>query len=280
MLLGDVLKLLPLVIRNRYRDLDFWIPTANRVLGEIEVISDQRSMILYEPILVVEGVTRYRLPERIRKFRFLRQPDFGSPLLDKWPVVQYDLAGRNVQTTWPVPFSGNADISGTVDSVTNGITIASTALAGVTDSLVSRLFLFTKTDGTTYSGIVAINSDGQLTMDGPALVDPEEDDAFVVTSNFLMVEGFRYLERFSSELDDTNAIIGLSQEVPLPEEWQQLMLLGLRYYGEVQTDENGVNVPNWFQKYEKAKFDYKADHRTPDGEMKRQRPASWPSIGS
>lgn len=280
MLLGEAIKLLPLVMRHRYRELDFWIPIANRVLGEIEVISDQREMLLYEPIIVADSVTRYRLPERIRKFRYLRQPDLGTPLLDKWPVVQYDLAGRNVQLTYPVPFYDDAPIGGNIDSVADGIQIFSTALDAVDDLLTSRLVQFTKVDGSTYSGLVATNTAGSLTLDGPALVDPEAGDTFTVTRNFLMVEGERYLPRFSAEVDDHGAPIGLTQAIPLPAEWEELMLIGLRYYGELQTDENGVNVPNWFSQWEKAKFNYKADHRTPRGEMKRQRPAAWPQLGA
>lgn len=285
---------MPVILQQRYQNEQFWVPKANQVLGEIESISDHWHFTSYEPILLVEGVTQYLFPNEIRKFLYLREPTPAEPNLSRWAVKSTDQFQRIIQLQFPVVFYEDLDLTGTIDSV-SGNSFASTALAD-SDNLISRLVQFTSAStGRTYSKIIALSSsnatdgtvipNGVWGSEGEWGVVPEIGDTFSITRNFLMVEGIRYLKRFSTaiipdpEAPTLEIVEGLLEDVPLPKEWERLLLAGLRYHGEVQTDRDSNASRDWLLEYEKAKKEWKIDSRTPKGENKRVKPSPWPSLG-
>lgn len=261
MTLGEVFGQLPTIMFKRYHPAFTWIPIANRVLGEIESISDHEDFRVFSPLAVKSMTTRYAFPSNVRKVRYVRYRGCEVPFDFNDGVIVLE---RPLQTTQVIFESDVVSFNGS-DRV---------ELANDVSGLRKKSMLIAPNG---YGTVVAA-SGNMLELNGPLTGMVEVGDSVQVVSDYLMIEGQKRLRRFPTQMDGDQPV-ALLAEVPLPDEWSQLLLLGIRYYGELQTDERGDMVPYWGSQYELAKRRYLQDARTPRGDKVRQRPAGWPSLG-
>lgn len=274
--LADILELLPDVGRQRLSyNPNFWVRKANQLLGIIE--TEARGPDLYVEAFVpfVGRQTLYSVPKPIRKLLRVRLPD------------EYGIMNLGLQST-EVGFTPRGDKmiqlrspAGIVPLTANFTqTIASSSAIRNADPITQpisegwgAIITHAVSGNIEYRRVLSFDeATNQVNLDGPTLeqiapasVDPlRAADTAVVVDAYMIFEGQRSLARFVNE----------DSESPLPQEWDRVLEMGLRWALEFQSDEEGAsqNASDWFDQFRDALDRYAGDVAERPGDMNRVEP--------
>ena len=263
-LIGD----LPTAIRLRYQDA-FWIRKANQILGEIETTIRGYKFLSWQPLILVEGRTIYPIPSTLRTIDRVRVPSSTEIQIDPYDLgseVHFNLVGENIVLQNLPDISGDSTVTGTATAVTSTSITFVTAVDVEEDEYVGRILRDTSNGGFSFIAshpAAAAAASLVLTLNAPLGVTlTDTTPNFSIDPDFYILEGQKKMTRFSATSDNA----------PLPEEWESILLKGLRYHGEIQTDEESQQVPFWRAEYQNELDKYQAEIGTPRGDRGRNRP--------
>lgn len=240
--------MLPKALANYYsaNSNAFWVRRLNTVLKEIERLGVRP-----------ERLDRFPIPNpSIPTFQPNKDCRFIRDITQNDRPVHFEMRGSYatiVDDNW-TPQAGTVwtsnPASNTMHSGSGYFTIAATsANASVAVGKMIRL-QGVDDDGfdIDWSALIATITGGptswNVTVDVPYLPSITTFSTNVY-DDFLITMGDRKLN-----------VVSATQPIPLDDEWESLLIAGLRYYGEIQLDETSNNTKVWMYEYEKAKKDY------------------------
>lgn len=274
--LADILELLPDVGRQRLSyNPTFWVRKANQLLGIIE--TEARGPDLYVEAFVpfVGRQTLYAVPKPIRKLLRVRVPDEYGIMNLGLPSTEVGFTPRGdrlIQLRSPAGITPQiASFTQTVGS--SSVITNATAITQAIDEGWGAIITHTASGEIEYRRVLSFDADtNAVTLDGPTLssiVAADDDpvvaaDTAVVVDAYMIFEGQRSLTRFVSE----------DSPSPLPQEWDRVLEMGLRWALEFQSDEEGAsqNATDWFDQFRDALDRYAGDVAERPGDMNRVEP--------
>lgn len=313
--LNEVLDQIPIILKQRYNVQKFWIPMANKILGEIEPYMEFQETKVIENVRYYKDVVKYPVPDAIRKLTYVgagaNRPDENSDsafnannISDKpWcgsqsistvqGFIPYTLHGDKIIFSSPIPTTPDFPeftyviTGGVVDFNTGQVGLLPTGDIPDDNQLVGTWLRLVDFNGVVYDRIVTSNTyDGATyviaTLDEPIPAEPE----FVTIGSaetiydYFRVEGFAKITRFDTTIPDGETDpTGLSEDIPLKQEWERVLVNGLRFYGETQMQATSGEAQRWQQIYYGSIEDLKGDNWRNRGFQRLQQPSEWPTIG-
>lgn len=256
--LGDILQLLPDVGRERLAyNPTFWVLKANAVLDEIEVEVKGSTMKAEAFIPVSARKTRYAIPSCIRKVTRLRLCD-ESGLLDLARdslSVRHSITGDGmIQLQYPIGVDATvASIAQSISSKTALRAPAGSNLTAPVSEGWGAIVRHMATGDIEYRRVLGINADiwNQVDLDGDLKEFALPSDGCSVFDKYMIVEGRCKLKRFETA----------ESLSPLPDEWNRVITLGLRWFLEAQSDEDGSGAAaqKWQSDFEEAMAEMEDD---------------------
>ena len=263
-ILGD----LPTLLRKRYQDA-FWIRKANQILGEIETEIKGFKYQAWYPLILSEGRTIYPVPSALRTIDRVRVPDSTGIQIDSYDLgseVHFRLLGDNIVLQALPDMSGLTAVTGTATAATLRTITYVTAVDVLEDQYAGKILMDTSNGGFSFitSHPAALATESLVLTLNAELSAPLTDTtpAFAIQHDFYICEGQKRMTRFTAT----------SETVPLPVEREAVMVKGLRYHGEIQTDEESQQVAFWKQEYLNELDKFQAEVGTPTGDRGRNRP--------
>ena len=275
--LGDILQLLPDVGRERlaYNPL-FWVLKANSILDVIEVEVKGSAMKAEAFIPVSARRTRYAIPPTIRKVTRLRLCD-ESGLLDLARdslSVRHSITGDGM-IQLQAPIGVDAVIQSIPQRISSQTSIRgeesiplNSAIAEGWGVIVTHMLSGNKE----YRRALGINSvfANQVDLDGELKEFAQFGDGCSVFDKYMIVEGRRKLKRFTAA----------DSPSPLPDEWNRVLTLGLRWALEAQSDEDGSGAAaqKWQADFEAALAEMEDDSSeipSDEGRIEPRRSLAW-----
>lgn len=278
--LAEILELLPDVGRERLAyQSRYWILKANELLSMIE--TSVRGSVMYEEgHIVLNGrQTRYPVPPNLRKVQRVRWPDengIRDPRTDL-NGVSFEMRSGNICLFDP------PGITATMFGMSQGVdsfNFVRSSLSIPVDPSVVEGWGCTIQHGAAvsfeYRRIIGINADypDQIDLDGNTADEIKQADTANFYDKYLIVEGQKKLKRFT----ETSSLS------PLPEEWNQILVYGLRWALESQSEEDGSsqNSLMWLNRFENALQGFEGDASERPGDQGRINPRPscfWEGFG-
>lgn len=280
--LTNFLDNLPRTLRGRYSANNdaFGITRANHILSQIQKEIDSDFYRGHFPLILSDGITWYEkssIDSSIRKILGIYEvppdgvnPDMSNPVPFRDKGTHLEL--RNI----PVVDTDD-DFTGTVTAASGALldrfidTGSATLAALDDDKLRSTLCGYTDASlGTTTYFVVAGNdsSEGIISLNGNVAELPVAGDTYSITYNYFMVFAKRYITRVS----------GLSTAIDIPQDWEELFELGLRWKFAMQTEENDKDVGAALKAYNTELMRVKGDEQRKHGDNPNISPRDIPSI--
>ncbi len=274
--LGDVLDLLPLTLARRYDKGRFGAKAANEVLSEIEQQCDPDLFVGESGLILLEGVTDYRLPDSVRQIKGLYVVPAGDVVPDRDHPVAHQFLGNKLRLEEPWTLSDDADISGTVSASppSDKTQVYHTSLFAALeeDALVSYLARVTHASGSVEYAILKGNSTTAALVNGELAAQAVAGDSFLITTNFLLIEHQRYLARF------TPGDAALTTVLDLPQDFEYLFRCGLFLRYHSQSDSLSKETKFWAEEYATQLAKFSIDTSKPRGTSTRNSARSIPSL--
>jgi len=289
--LTDILNTIPETGWRRFSEA-FWVAKANFVLNEIETALSGPFLTQEVAVPLVGGVSMYRIPDSLRKVQRIRWPScHGLGRYDDDPSTKpwYEIVGKNFRLRETPTFTPDPP-DRTVTQQYNDtdaeqqkleyvqIFDPQLVLGGWSESQAGRAVILNHGDGT-YETMRAVGTvvdslgNTVLLMNGSFEKPAKAGQTALVTSNFILVEGFKRLAKF----------VSLTSESPIPDEWDRALAKGLRYYLEVQQDEGGANagtVSEWYKLFRDDLDACQADYNNLDGDNYPLKPSAPLAFGA
>lgn len=288
--------MLPDVNRARLQDA-FWISKANFVLDEITTKLNGPLRNIEAIVPLVEGVTVYDIPNKIRKLERLRYAssanlgldvsDFSTPIgfsiigperlrissapsLNGNPVligeqglpnseptnincVEFPISGHE---SWPLDLSGWA---ATITHYAPRVSLSDPAVEIATEDLIIAH---------RYDTVATIG----VRLNGNAVLPIIEGDKITINSNFMIASGNRRFPHFTA----------INSASPLPDEWDRIIGKGLRFYLEMQQEEDGSgpSVAKFDEVFRRDIEEIESDYADLSGDVAQVQPRSPAMYGS
>ena len=298
--LEELLLNLPDVGRTRldYFAPDFWVKRANMLLGVIERNVQGPLMYAEAFIPLQDKTTMYLIPANLRKVRRVRSPIFPGGIDTSHDLnrVGCSIVGNFLRLDTPASVvpgrSATLNPARLSDSDHwDRIWLFGTSEDSdvpISEGWYARLTYTTREEGVPdwpeYRRVIGlVDSDSgdasiqhYLQLDGPFVGQrPGVTDKILVTDQFIMLEGSRHLPRFVSK-DSLS---------PLPEEWNDILVTGLRYHLEIQSDEEGGDAAAsvWYSQFMKSLEEFQGDAAERPGDMAPiapRRSVAWDDFAS
>lgn len=253
---------------------NFWVQVGNQVLAEVETNVVGPEMEIEAALALVPKRTIYPIPPSIRKVTGLRFPNADGVLdlnacLTK---VDFDIEQSFLKIMDPTVIPSVSDVIQLTQELASDYIVSATLLTGAdANTYLGRacMVYHANAGGIAFSPASAgaewrlcadINPTiGKLYLNGPTERPIAVSDTIVTTKQYLIVEGRKRLSRF----------VDMDSVSPLPDEWNHIVIKGLRYYMEVQSDEEGagVSAANWQAMYLKAMQEYSGDAAFRSGDV-------------
>ena len=271
--LTDILETMPDAGWQRFSEA-FWVAKANFVLNEIETKLSGPYMNIEVAMPIVDRVTMYPIPKNVRTIKRIRLPSstyLGMTNEDPSTKIPYSFLGNQFRLLYPVSLSGNVDLNLT-QTISSNILLTVAGGDGVDQS--GKAAIITHLDRTSETLIVAsqklIMSGIQvqttiLRLNGTLKQPCAVGEAFILTSDFIMIEGRTGFDKFTS----------FSSLSPLPAEWDRALAKGLRFWLEAQQDEQGnARIQDWYKLFMADLEQIDADYNEFDGDNYPVQPRS------
>lgn len=275
--LAQILTSLPTVLRKRYSD-SFWIFKANQILGEVETKTRGYKFLGQSLLLLQDKRTIYPVPTDLRTIDRIRVPDATQVQINPYDwstTVHFRLVGdKIILDAFPDMSGYTAYGPETAVTVTGSRVISSVAAADVTEDQYVGWVMVDETNGGW--SFVAANEAAEsgnsfdITVN-EAFASLTDGDEFSLQPDFYIIEGQKGMTRFSATSDSA----------PLPAEWESILTKGLRYYSELQTDEESQQLQTWRADYLNELDAYQSEISSPIGDRGRMRPipdSRWSSL--
>lgn len=275
--LGDVLNLLPLTLKRRYDPAKFAPGAANEVLADIEKC-DSDLLVGETGILLVEGVTDYRLPDSVRQIKGLYLVPAGDVVPDIGHPVAHEFFKDRIRLAETPTMSDDDDISGTVSiSAPSDKTLLYhlTAFADLDeDALISRLAKVTHANGVVEYAILKGNSTTEANINGELVALATAGDTFLVTSNYMLLQHQRYLARVPTGAAADATVIDI------PQDFDYLFRAGMFFRYHAQSDSLSKETKFWEAEYLNELEKFNVDTSKGRGTTTRNAPRSIPTLFS
>lgn len=274
--LQNILDLLPLVLQRRYDKNTFGVGAANEILSEIEQLCEPDFFVGETGLLLRAGVTDYPLPDSVRQVKGLYEVLAGDVVTDKNHPIAHTLVGNTLRLAEPITLSGDDDITGTVavSPPSDKAVIYDTVNFGSLeeDDQLSRLVKVTHANGIIEYRILKGNTPDDSTVDINGELDalPLAGDAYLVTSDFLIIEHTRYLSRLPT---GTTATV-----IPLPQDFEYLFRCGMFFRYHSQADNLSKETKLWADEYARALGNFVTDTTKVRGTSIRNGGRSLPTL--
>lgn len=258
--LQDVWGSLPARFQNAYQT-PLVLTQANAVLAEIEKLCDPDFLVKETAILLKDGVTDYVYPDSsIRRVRGLFSVQPGEVVPDHDSPIPFQELGTRIRLGMTPTVSGVADITGTVDAAgPSGLSLVFDNTAGILDildddALTSRLCRVTHASGAIENRIIVGNDPAAFTiaLNGDLEAAAATGDTYLVTSDYVIVEFSRYMNRFTA----------MATVLDLPTDYEEAFKAGLFYRAFRQIEIDGDEAKMWGKIYGGLLSDSKDDAST------------------
>lgn len=254
--LKELIDQLPRVLSVRYSQ-EFWIQRANDILLDMEQMGDVPRTKEFHFIPFDGDLYEVDIPDHAHKVLNVwvnktqkdyiqrgRRIEFRLPVLNTEPAVIYGHIG--VETG--VDTSQKDKRRGWSNAYSGPVVTPNNPADLITDSMQDMAILFrggatTSSSNDGKSAIIRKWTDGDAQTDRAFKVDIEAGDEFIASLNYVVIE---YTSAFHKTANiETEQIF----EDPGVE---RVLREGLRYYGELQTDEESEFVIKWSRQYKSA----------------------------
>jgi len=246
MTLADLVNRLPRVLAARYNLATFWPQAANDVLLDIELKCELPRVKWDFCLPLFEKQLTYQIPEEVKKILGVYKPIDGFQLVDYRKTIEWQRRGNQLEIregSLPVNMatllgatvtatSGNdvsfADPATTVQLENYCVKVSTDTTVGLNCQIVAKQ---ASAAGTT-----------TITPKRPWLTMPLAADTLSFYQYFLVVE---YVKGFARITDPVAAIVDDDEDL------LRVLRSGMRYYGELQSDEDGELTQTTFADYQK-----------------------------
>lgn len=266
--LAQIMQMLPDIGQQRLTmfNPDFWVRVGNQVLFEVETKVTGPEMEIEAALPLIPKRTLYPIPPSIRKVTRLRFPnaDGVSDTEDDLTRIKFDVQDTFLMLKDPTILPSDSDVITLTQELDSDYIVSATLLTGANaDDYLGRacMVYHANAGGIDFSPVSAgaewrlcadINPTiGKLYLNGPTRRTIAIADTIVTTKQYLIVEGRKRLSRF----------VDLDSQSPLPDEWDHIIVKGIRFYMELQSDEEGVgaSAAAWQTMYTDAMREYSGD---------------------
>lgn len=251
----SVLNRLPAVLRTRYggSNYQFWVDTCNSIVEEFQEMGlgpDNKKIVPY-PRSFLHGAAT--LPSTLMYLGDIRSEDgekivFTPYTSDSFVVDSSEEDDEAAITTWDIDVDSEP-----AHQYSNGKVWRAIAESQADpDSFVGKAVMI-------YSGQVpriTVLRDGFVIEAaknvGPYLYVVIPPGVQIDTTGSWTYETFpTYVNLIGKSKAQPIVLVG--DEIPMPDNFNKFLLAGLRYYGEIQTDESSANARYWGEEWKKAK---------------------------
>lgn len=257
MILSNLLEMLPKALANYYsaNDNAFWIRRLNTILKEVERLGVRPERLDRFPI-PNPSIAKFKVPTNCRYMRDLQQSnvpvkfemrgEYAVIVDDNWTPwngAQFTAGVNSTLIPPQAPQKFNALIPWANEEMLVGSAVR---IEGFSPSQVPIDWTAIVTKAT----YIATSPTEEFSLYDIYVDDPEFPDlapsfSMEFYTDFLIAMGDRRIN-----------VVTTTQPIPLDDEWEALLIAGLRYYGEIQLDETSNNTKVWMYEYEKAKKDF------------------------
>lgn len=274
--LTQIMALLPDIGQQRLTmfNPNFWVEVGNQVLAEVETNVLGPEMEIEAALALVPKRTIYPIPPSIRKVTGLRLPNENGvlDLHNSMSKVDFDIEQSFLKIMDPTLIPSESDAITLTQELASDYVVSATPLTNADASIyIGRACMVYHANGGGVSFSPASAGSewrlcadmnptiGKLYLNGPTERVIAIADTIVTTKQYLIVEGRKRLSRF----------VDMDSKSPLPDEWDHIIVKGLRFYMEVQSDEEGagVSAANWQAMYLKAMSEYSGDASLRTGDV-------------
>ncbi len=237
--LQDVLNYLPRVLSKRYSE-KFWVNAANKVLNDIEKKMRLPRVTEEFGLVLEKDITNYPIPNYVKKVLGVYKVGHPNTSRGRANEVKWETRGKMIQVD---------DIFDAKDEITleNGLIEAGATKFKLlsndaSDSHKNLLIVCNDGDNEGYTSMIQKVSEGtpgSYVLKRPLPFEPLAGELFNIHECFLIVEyikGFEKVKDLVCDIvDDEDLLIVVEN--------------GLRYYGELQTDEESEYAIRWSNQY-------------------------------
>lgn len=266
--LAQIMQMLPDIGQQRLTmfNPDFWVVVGNRILSDVELNVIGPEMEIEAALALVPKRTIYTIPPSIRKVTGLRFPNVNGVLdiNDIGTKVDFDIEQSFIKLMDPSILPSESDVITLTQELASDYIVSATPLTGADqNTYLGRACMvyhanaagveFSPVDaGSEWRLVADMNPTiGKLYFNGPTERVVAVSDTIVTTKQYLIIEGRKRLSRF----------VNMDSKSPLPDEWNHILINGLRFYMEVQSDEEGAgaSAAAWQTMYMDAMQRYSGD---------------------
>lgn len=274
--LAQIMQLLPDIGQQRLTmfNPDFWVRVGNQVLYEVETKVTGPEMEIEASLALIPKRTIYPIPPSIRKVTRLRFPNVDGVMDTREELTQidFDIQDSFLMLKDPTILPDTTDVITLTQELASDYIVSATPLTGAdANEYLGRacMVYHANAGGIAFSPATAgaewrlcadINPTiGKLYLNGPTRRTIAVSDTVVTTKQYLIVEGRKRLSRF----------VDLDSQSPLPDEWDHIIVKGIRFYMEVQSDEegSGASAAAWQTMYIDAMREYSGDASLRQGDV-------------
>lgn len=247
--LAQIMQMLPDIGQQRLTmfNPDFWVVVGNRILSDVELNVIGPEMEIEAALALVPKRTIYTIPPSIRKVTGLRFPNVNGVLdiNDIGTKVDFDIEQSFIKLMDPTILPSESDVITLTQELASDYIVSATPLTGADQNeYLGRacMVYHANAAGVEFSPVAAgsewrLVADmnptiGKLYFNGPTERVVAVSDTIVTTKQYLIIEGRKRLSRF----------VDMDSKSPLPDEWNHILINGLRFYMEVQSDEEGAGA--------------------------------------
>lgn len=247
--LAQIMQMLPDIGQQRLTmfNPDFWVVVGNRILSDVELNVIGPEMEIEAALALVPKRTIYTIPPSIRKVTGLRFPNVNGVLdiNDIGTKVDFDIEQSFIKLMDPTILPSESDVITLTQELASDYIVSATPLTGADQNeYLGRacMVYHANAAGVDFSPVAAgsewrLVADmnptiGKLYFNGPTERVVAVSDTIVTTKQYLIIEGRKRLSRF----------VDMDSKSPLPDEWNHILINGLRFYMEVQSDEEGAGA--------------------------------------
>jgi hypothetical protein len=281
--LAQIMQMLPDIGQQRLTmfNPDFWVRVGNQVLFEVETKVTGPEMEIEAALALIPKRTLYPIPPSIRKVTRLRFPNVDGVMDTREELTQinFDIQDSFLMLKDPTILPSESDVITLTQELASDYIVSATPLTGAdANEYLGRacMVYHANAGGIAFSPATAgaewrlcadINPTiGKLYLNGPTRRSIAVADTIVTTKQYLIVEGRKRLSRF----------VDMDSQSPLPDEWDHIIIKGIRYYMEVQSDEEGAGASAnaWQTMYLDAMREYSGDASLRQGDVTPVMPRS------
>lgn len=239
---------MPRTIANRY-DQGFWLRKANEVLSDMEKIGEIPRTKMTDGLVLEDGVTSYKIKNFMSKILNIYDNE-GSLLPFSREGLWLEFVSSSVVGSTLIVDSLYVDQNDTSQLISNLVP------GFIPDS--SKKYFVLATGGPNTGRCIPVQKISISSITGYLETRLYRDFLYKDSgANYSIYEHAYYIEyasKFTNALDVTTAIV---EDEDIPE----VLEAGLRYYGELQTEEEGEFVNRSFQEYKRKIKDWYKRHQ-------------------